>query len=481
LQPCATSKSGGTILQTKYESKRMLIKIIKMAAFLGGFCTAQAFAKNEVAGPLYVINDNGGWCWFQDERAVVHTAANKLIVGSAASTGGVNGSTRGGDIDIVSFDLASHETSRFVLNAGLQSDDHNAPAIITLPNGRYLASYSKHSSDRSLRSRISLLAGDISNWSEETVIQGTGVVAYSNLHYLAASDDLFNFHRISGRTGGFDPNYFRWNFASEPEFTFGGRLLTGPERNEGSSDRPYVRYQTNGDDRIDFITTDGHPQNILTNGVYHGYIRFEGSGRYGIYKSEGTRLGDLSAATTSPYAASDFTPLFLGNTASPQNDLLMTRGWTVDLEVDASGSPYAVFSARVNDDMTDHRFFYARYSGSRWTIHELARAGGFLYQGQDDYTGLVALDPQNPNRLFMSTNIDPRTQTTLPHYEIFRGITRNGGARWKWEPITFHSTMDNLRPIAPRWSGKHTALLWMRGSYTTYKDYNTAIVLLKVM
>jgi hypothetical protein len=36
--------------------------------------------------------------------------------------------------------------------------------------------------------------------------------------------------------------------------------------------------------------------------------------------------------------------------------------------------------------------------------------------------------------------------------------------------------MDNLRPIVPKWDADHTALLWLRGSYTTYENYNLQVV-----
>ena len=64
----------------------------------------------------------------------------------------------------------------------------------------------------------------------------------------------------------------------------------------------------------------------------------------------------------------------------------------------------------------------------------------------------------------------------MPRYEIFEGNTANGGATWAWDPITYNSTMDNIRPIVPKWDNQHTALLWMRGTYTTYTNYNMAIV-----
>jgi hypothetical protein len=106
----------------------------------------------------------------------------------------------------------------------------------------------------------------------------------------------------------------------------------------------------------------------------------------------------------------------------------------------------------------------------------LAKACAYLYAAQVDYTGLAALDPNDPNRLFISTRIDPRTQEYMPHYEIFQGNTPNGGANWTWTPITYNSTVDNVRPIVPKWDANHTALLWMRGVYSSFTNYNLNVV-----
>ena len=154
----------------------------------------------------------------------------------------------------------------------------------------------------------------------------------------------------------------------------------------------------------------------------------------------------------------------------------MHHGWTVDVEIDDAGLPYAVFQMRTANSTLDHRYFYAKFNGASWSVNPLAKAGGFLYSPENDYTGLVALDPGNPNRLFMSSNIDPRDEATLDHYEIFEGVTANGGATWQWSPVTFNSTVDNLRPIVPKWDDDHTALLWMRGKYSTYTNYDLNVV-----
>jgi hypothetical protein len=435
-----------------------------------------AKATDDVAGSVILFNDNGAWSWFEDERAIVDLNAGKIIVSSVANAPGSDGANRNADVEVASYDLATAALSRFTLSDNLQADDHDSAALLILPDGRYLASFSKHSTDAILHWRVSTSPGSISAWEAESTYTESGGTTYSNLEYLSASGDIFDFHRVAGSVGGFDPNYLKWNVPTQTGFSFGGRLLTGPEGNTGSSDRPYVRYTSNGVDRIDFTTTDAHPRNLVSNSVYHGYIQYEGGTGYGVYRSDGTRLGDLSQATTSPYHASDFTPLLVGNTVSSANGLVMTRGWTTDVQIDASGKPYAVFTARVNDNSLDHRFFYGRYTASGWNIHELAKAGGYLYSAEDDYTGLVALDPSNPNRLFLSSNIDPRTRIDMPHYEIFEGTTTDAGANWTWQPITFNSTMDNLRPIVPKWDSSHTALLWMRGSYATYTSYDLDVV-----
>jgi hypothetical protein len=153
----------------------------------------------------------------------------------------------------------------------------------------------------------------------------------------------------------------------------------------------------------------------------------------------------------------------------------MHRTWTFALAIDVDGRPYALIQARATDSPLDHRFCYARFDGSTWKMHQLAKAGGYFYAKERDYTGPAALDPSDPDRAFNSTKIDPRSNEDLPHYEIFQG-SRVGDCDWNWTPITRNSTVDNIRPIVPNWNDKRTALLWLRGTYSTYTDYNMCVV-----
>jgi hypothetical protein len=47
----------------------------------------------------------------------------------------------------------------------------------------------------------------------------------------------------------------------------------------------------------------------------------------------------------------------------------------------------------------------------------------------------------------------------VPRYELFRGTTTNAGATWNWTPLTYNSTVDNVRPLVPEWDADNVAVL----------------------
>ena len=115
--------------------------------------------------------------------------------------------------------------------------------------------------------------------------------------------------------------------------------------------------------------------------------------------------------------------------------------------------------------------------------HEIAYAGSCLYASELDYTGNITLDPGDTDTVYISTNVQPKSGTPLwsradgkRHYEIFKGMTTDGGASWSWMPITANSSVDNLRPIVPSWPGDRMVLLWLRGTYRAYTHYDLAVV-----
>jgi hypothetical protein len=427
---------------------------MKMWLALIGFC---CMGLSAMAGPLIIFNDNGGWCWYQDERVIVQN--NKLIIGSVGNSAGTGGSARNGDIEVTTYDLLTFSLNRFLLRDALNSDDHAAPAFMVRPDGKILAMYATHGGDSYARYRITTNAGDTSSWQAEQSYTAAAGVTYSNVYRLSGTGITYDFYRGEN----YNPNVLV-SSNDGSSWGYGGRLI----RTGTGSTRPYVKYVSNNTDKIWFTYTDGHPRDVADNNIYVAYL--QGTN---IYNAYGVDIGNLSSSEG--IAPSAGTMVYDAPADGSQ------RGWTSDIQLDSNGYPVLGYTTRVNND--DHRYRYARFNGTTWTDYQIAYAGQCLYTAENDYTGLVTLDPQNPNVLYISTNAHPVTGAALisstdglRHWEIFRGTTADGGATWTWEYITKNSTLDNIRPIVPIWDNPQTILLWMRGSYSTYTSYNMQIV-----
>lgn len=409
-----------------------------------------------------VLSDDGGWCWFEDERALVHDG--KLVVGAVAS--GHEEVGRKGNIEAISYDLESGETQVAVLHPNLSLDDHNSPAFVARPDGRLLALYAKHGPENRFYYRISEGPG-ASSWGQERTFTPTEAsrITYSNPHYLAGENGgrgrIYNFYR--GLDDSFKPSYAFSDDLGET-WVSGNVIIDVPSE---FRHRPYVKYTSNGTDTVHLFYTDGHPRNY-DNSVYHVYYRGGD-----LHRSDGTVIRSLKEGLDAP---GEGTVVFAGDAANV--------AWVTDLHLDEAGWPYGAFSVQ-REECEDHRYHYARWTGSEWVQHEMAYAGTCLYPIEADYTGLVALDPDDPNVVYISTDADPVSGEALVsgadgrrHYEIFTGVTEDGGASWEWIPITRDSLVDNLRPIVPSWSSTRTALLWLRGEYRAYTDYDLEVVAL---
>jgi hypothetical protein len=292
---------------------------------------APARAENNVLANPITVNDNAGWSWFEDERAIIDVAHNKLVVGSVANASGYGGTARSGDIEVTSVNLTSGATTRFTLHDSLEADDHNSPAIWIRPSdAKYVAMYGVHTTDNLSRWRVTNSAADpsdITSWVAEQTLDNTASMTYSNLYYLpndnGGAGRLYNFVRSIG----FDPNILI-SSNQGTTFTYGGRLLT-----EGtSSDRPYVRYATNGN-RIDMITTNRHPRDF-DNSIYHAYIQ---DGK--LYNSAGVVI-DSNLFDGTALAPNQLTTVFA--TGTVVGGASMQRGWTVDLGYNSSNQPVGV-------------------------------------------------------------------------------------------------------------------------------------------
>ncbi|WP_339924758.1 BNR-4 repeat-containing protein [uncultured Cyclobacterium sp.] len=403
------------------------------------------------------IAEDGSWCWFQDERALL--IDNKVFF---------TGVTAKGYNTVSEWNLDDYSSKTTVITEGsLPADDHNVGSLMLRPDGKILTVYSGHTYDDSVRYRTTVNPFDISEWTDESSFIANAKVCYSNTYYLEEADLTYNFFRGNGN----NPHYMVSKDYGD-SWTFGGRLFEFPGRS-------YLRYASDGKNRVHFITTDGHPRH-MNNNVYHGYIE-----NGNAYKSDGTLVGPLSTTENSKFKPSDFTIVFDGDLETRED-----IGWTSDIQLDDNGSPYFVFSV-TKDPVTrgerfnvekggfDNRYHYARWESGKWIEDEIAYAGSRLYPSENEYTGLISLNPKDKNILYFSGDVHPVTGDPLlvdgeRRYEIFRGERLNEESPWEFTPVTFNSKEDNLRPIVLA-DDNREIVLWLTGRYTTYKDYQLKV------
>jgi hypothetical protein len=449
-----------------------------------------------------------------DERAIIDPTNGNLLVASNTSSSVFYPNTAGtgrpkGTNEVVTFDPNTGSRSRFQLGS-LSVDDHDDSGLIVLPDGRYLAMYSNHGNtsmgDYLSRYRISTNPHDSSSWSAEQSFDWTTVtgwntspnamnrVSYHNLYYLpndnGGQGQLYDFSRATHQSANaliFNQNTKTW--------TWDGQLT---QSNSGGYSTGYVKYASNGTNKIYFMSTETHPRDF-NNNLWAGYIS---DGK--TYDMAGNLIDTLgnNVDTGGASAVPDinkFTNVRLadGNTLANPNLNSAASGtgihrlWTVDISIGNDGNPVGMYIGRddtatsnTNSGSTtnaiDHRLFYTRWNGSQWVNTELAKMGNRLYSSEQDYTGNGSLVPGDPNTVYVSTQYDPRLglNNTLAtaHREIYKGVTSDGGADWTWTAITQNSTYDNLRPIVPQSDGTHSALLWFRGMYTSAQNIDAAVV-----
>jgi len=411
------------------------------------------------------FNDNGAWNWFQDERAVVDRAKNKFVIGSVAS-----GGERDGHVEAVVYDVATGTKQLFTLGTSLEAypDDHNAPAFLVRPDGKYFAMWAGHRLD--CYSRTSIFDG--SAWSPEARFSWTSVgcpwlgsdtyrVTYANPWYLGGS--IF----AAARSVDTTPALLTSN-DDGATLSYYGRLIASPNAGFVAG---YYKYWGNNTDRIDFVGTEAHPRDANTS-LFHGYLK---GGK--IYDSNDAvvddNAGDDTAQPLGHFTKAVSTGIALGS-------VTLDHLWNHDIVRYADGTIAILGQGRVMGspmDDPDLRLIYARFDGTSWHATYLGKAGRKLFTDEPDYTGLGALHPETPNVIFISTNVDPRDDTTLlTRHELFEGVTCDRGATWRWAPLTQDSKGDNIRPIVPKWDASHTLLLWLNGTYNTSQQYRLTVV-----
>ncbi len=399
----------------------------------------------KTAGRIETINPDGAWCWFQDERALVH--AGMLTVASITGAGNVQVATRplsGGAVRIVT------------LREKFDADDHNTAGLLRRADGRLMAFYARHHREPRMFFRVTVRPDDATDWGPEQSYDA-GVAAnftYANPFQLPAEGGrIYNFWR------GIDFNP-TWSASDD-----GGATWTRAASHVyfRKDERPYVKYASNARDAIHFAFTEAHPNRTGPTSLYHACYRAGA-----LHRSDGTKVRALAEG---PIVPAEATRVYDGAAAGTG------EAWVWDIALDPEGRPVIAYTSHPSPE--DIRYRYAHWNGAAWEDHQIAFAGKFLCKGQEHYAGGIALDPDRTNVVYLSSNVDIERGTPAPggRYEIYRGTTHNRGAEWAWEALTHESACDNLRPVVPAGHPGNAFVLFFRGTYPMYTSYRTEVVL----
>lgn len=423
---------------------------------------------------------NGGHCWFHRERAVL--IDDVLFFGSV--TGRDDGDDRAGDVKLCRYELRTGRSLARRLGHFSVADDHNVPALCYARQGILLAAWQEHGRTDEIQLQTFDLEGEPLR-PAVTVKTGAGAT-YSNLLQPDGGSILYDFHRGVGT----NPNYLISSDGGET-FHYGGRLIAwepplaaDPRATGLQGGRPYVLYAQRGN-RIHFVVVEDHPC-AYDNAIYHGYIE-DGV----VFNSFGRRAGPLPVGRQPPsYGFENLTRLFCGSADAVP--------WVCDIAVSEDNTVTVVFSVQRGGGKTrsrlgtgghDLRYHYARFTGDGraackgWDEFEIAHAGTCLYPGEDDYAGLIAINPERPLEVIFSSNHCPLSNNPListadgrRHYELFLGRIDPSGRTLTLGALTADSREDNIRPVfGRRYGGGADWLLWMAGSYRSYTDFATDI------
>ncbi len=393
---------------------------------------------------------NGAWCWYQDPRAIYHKGSSeKTYIGFI--------DTRG-SIGVWSYDHETGQTDSVMLHTSFEKDDHDAPTLFLRKNGRITSYYTRHGTDHYIFHRTTVNPEDISAWQpEDTIITPRTVngTCYTHEFQLTQENDRIY---LFTRNLGYGPTMIY----SDDE----GNNWSAPRQVVTSGDRPYTKYVSDGESRVHFAFTDGHPRVQPSNSIYYMYME---SGKF--FKASGIFIKDTAALPVKTGSSYEADRIYNGATNG--------KAWIWDIALDAGKNPVLVFAVFPNDN--NHHYYYARWTGTQWFTKDLVNAGkwfpqtpGGANEPEPNYSPGISLDHGNPSILYLSRFLDGQC-------EIERWVTDDSGKTWTSTAITESSTKRNVRPIVA-WPQPYGAespakklLFWMNGDYVHYTNYSTGI------
>lgn len=356
-----------------------------------------------------------------------------------------------GGHEIGQYDHATATVSTFRLaDAGPDegaTDTHNNPSVLVRADGRLVVAYCSHL-DTKVRVRVSSVAGDISAFATEQVLDPGygGVYTYAMLAQLSgvSGDPIYLFVRsipnISSQVG-------RLAYATS---TDGGEswssfslLFSG---SSSPAKVPYWTITSDWDTRLDVFTSSAGDSSDL----FHFYV----DGTTGkTYKSDGTEI-----TATRPFAVGDMTQVYDGSGSS--GAFALGAAW--------DGTTAVLCYVRLISSGTDNDIWTARWRSGAWVRRQVVATVGGHHAG-NSYLPSANIATTDPDRVLVH-------KLDGSHYEAFLEVSSDDGVSWTETQLTNASTKDQMWVMPVYRTAGRLDWLWLSMDYTSDTNYDAGVI-----
>ncbi|MBP3362127.1 MAG: BNR-4 repeat-containing protein [Clostridia bacterium] len=399
--------------------------------------------------------------WWINEKAVV--GANGLTyIAYVTDMGEIHVK----ELDAKCSRALSHDVRVCRMNC-TYADEHNAPSLCILENGRIMVTYTGHAQTHTLSYRITEKPYDITSFGKEHVLTYENNVTYAQVFENTKRHEIWMFARVKSVT---------WEFRfSKDEGATWSEPTTFLKSDAGGLFYFDVRKQliptASGTGEQWFFALYGHPR-----------ISKDHTVRSGVFDADGWLLTCDGKRTE--------VNLFGKGKSEIELEKLETvyespEGTTVRLLAVSPVMPYRIGLAAFTLDNADSIVYYAaEYGGGKWVLSEpVAKAGDFLAPNQTDgsqtYVGGMAFyygageagfNPADggvidTNRIYLS-----RADGEFWYLESY--VSHDCGKSYKLEQtIRKISKSENIkiwRPTVPIYAQDNLPVYWHEGSYSAH-------------
>ena len=305
-------------------------------------------------------------------------------------------------------------------------DDHNAPSLIVLPDGKIKIFYSVHDVNSAFFTKTSEFSEDISSWTSTTDISdGVSTIYNYPCPFYFSTGSMILFYRRGSAISG------NWHIKTSSDD--GETWTSSSTIVDFNSTGVYLTPTVSDDDQIHVAINE-----YLSSSPYRRDIYYMKSDDYG----QSWKKADNSNIEI-PASSSSLDLVYDSLSATRPHDI-----------ISISGSPHIIFSNNV----TGCEYRYAKFSSGSWMTYQVVTSEVLYGSSPYYYTGGALFLPTSASTVFLSKKYS--------HFEIEKWETEDDGETWSLaEEITNNSSVDNFRPKIVNNFNEELRLVWCSGRY----------------